>query len=144
MRRVILAVLVLAARTLPAAEPAGFDAAAAFGARPSVTALTISPDGQNVAWIAADAAAGAALYTLSLAPGAKPHGALHSSGKPERLESCNWVSNDRLVCRADWLQHRQGGPAAAQRRLPAQGLRLVTLNAARNAGENSAAVAPVS
>ena len=103
MRRVILAVLVLAARTLPAAEPAGFDAAAAFGARPSVTALTISPDGQNVAWIAADAAAGAALYTLSLAPGAKPHGALYSSGKPERLESCSWVSNDRLVCSADWL-----------------------------------------
>ncbi|HEY2808764.1 MAG TPA: alpha/beta fold hydrolase [Steroidobacteraceae bacterium] len=103
MRRTSLALLVLAARTLPAAEPAGFDAAAAFGARPSVTALTISPDGQNVAWIAADAGAGAALYTLSLAPGAKPHGALYSSGKPERLESCSWVSNDRLVCRADWL-----------------------------------------
>ncbi|MBS0578314.1 MAG: S9 family peptidase [Proteobacteria bacterium] len=93
----------MAARTLPAAEPAGFDAAAAFGARPAVTALTISPDGQNLAWIAADATTGAALYTLSLAPGAEPRGALYSSGKPERLQSCSWVSNERLVCRADWL-----------------------------------------
>ena len=70
-----------------------------------MTGLTISPDGQSVAWIAADAGSGRALYTLSLAPGSKPHGALYSTGKPERLESCSWVSNDRLVCSADWL-HR--------------------------------------
>ncbi len=103
MRRIILAVLLLAARALPAAEPAGFDAAAAFGARPSVTAFTISPDGQSVAWIAAAAGPAAALYTLSLAPGSKPREALYASGKPERLQGCSWVSNDRLVCRADWL-----------------------------------------
>ena len=104
MRQIVLAVLLLAARTLPAAEPDGFDAAAAFGARPAVTGLTISPDGQSVAWIAADSGAGARLYSFSLASGSKPQGALYSTGKPERLESCSWVSNDRLICIADWLQ----------------------------------------
>ncbi len=104
MRRIIVATLVLAAHASPAAEPAGFDAAAVFGARPSVTGVTLSPDGQSVAWIAANSGSGATLYTLSLAPGSKPHGALYSTGKPERLESCSWVSNDRLVCSADWLR----------------------------------------
>ena len=105
MRQIVLVILLLAARSLPAAEVDGFDAAAAFGARPGVTGLSISPDGQSVAWIAADAGSGAKLYTISLAPESKPHAALYSTGKPERLESCSWVSNDRLVCRADWL-HR--------------------------------------
>jgi dienelactone hydrolase len=104
MRPILLVVLVLAARALSAAEPAGFDAAAAFGARPGVIGLTISPDGQNLAWIGADAAAGATLYTLSVAPGSRPRGALHATGRPERLQGCDWVSNDRLVCRVDWLQ----------------------------------------
>jgi hypothetical protein len=108
MRRIVLAVLILAARTSPAAEPPSFDAAAAFGARPGVTGLTVSPDGQSVAWIAADARSGAKLYTLSLASESKAHVALYLTGKPERLDSCSWVSNDRLVCTVDWLRKDPG------------------------------------
>jgi dipeptidyl aminopeptidase/acylaminoacyl peptidase len=84
---------------LALAESASFDAAAAFGARQSVLDLSLSPDGQNLAWIAPTAGQGAVVYTLSLATkDAKAKPSLASSGSPERLESCAWVSNERLVC----------------------------------------------
>ncbi|HEY2808765.1 MAG TPA: alpha/beta fold hydrolase [Steroidobacteraceae bacterium] len=103
MQRIILAVLVLAAQTCGAANAPDFDAAAAFGSRPSVDALSISPDGQNVAWIASTQGPASAVVTMSLAPGSKPHGIMQSSGRPERLRRCDWVSNDRLVCEVMFL-----------------------------------------
>src|SRR5882762_4996220 len=75
-----------------------FDAAAAFGARPSVSDLSLSPDGMSVAYIAPIEGQGSVAYTLSLAEGAKAKLALVSAGKPERLGNCRWVSNERLVC----------------------------------------------
>ncbi|HWZ61422.1 MAG TPA: S9 family peptidase [Steroidobacteraceae bacterium] len=99
MRRVMLAGAVLCLHAVcGAAEPASFDAAAAFGARPSVSALTLSPDGQSLAWIAPSQGQGSIAYTLSLGKDAKPKPALAATGSPERLESCDWVSSDRLVC----------------------------------------------
>jgi dipeptidyl aminopeptidase/acylaminoacyl peptidase len=81
------------------AEP-GFDAAKAFGARPSVEDLSLSPDGMSVAVIAPATGQGSVVYVQSLAKGAsrtlKP--ILGASGKPERLGGCDWVSNQRLVC----------------------------------------------
>jgi dipeptidyl aminopeptidase/acylaminoacyl peptidase len=101
MRRIIPALTAFCV-LIPApghSEAATFDAAAAFGARPSVTGLSLSPDGQNVAWIAPAAGQGTMLYTLSLATkDAKPRPALAANGSPERLVGCGWVSNERLVC----------------------------------------------
>jgi hypothetical protein len=77
-----------------------FDAAAAFGARPSVAHLRLSPDGRSVAYIAPGEGQGSVAYTLSLDPGATPKVAMRASGKPERLVYCDWVANDRLVCDA--------------------------------------------
>jgi dipeptidyl aminopeptidase/acylaminoacyl peptidase len=75
-----------------------FDAASAFGARPSVTHLTMSPDGRSVAYIVPTQGQGAVAYTLGLAKGSAPKPALRSNGEPYRLEGCRWVANDRLVC----------------------------------------------
>jgi dipeptidyl aminopeptidase/acylaminoacyl peptidase len=75
-----------------------FDAAAAFGARPSVTGLSLSPDGKSVAYIAPAEGQGSVLYTLRLEKGASARVALVAKGKPDRLESCDWVSNQRLIC----------------------------------------------
>ncbi len=84
---------------LSIAEPA-FDAAKAFGARPSVEYLSLSPDGMNVAFVAPTTGQGSVVYVQSLAKGAsrtfKP--VLGATGKPERLGGCDWVSNQRLVC----------------------------------------------
>ncbi len=105
MRRIALASLTLtltlavigAAPALGDAPP-GFDAAAAFGSRPNVADLRLSPDGQSVAYLSPTKGQGSALYTLSLAKGAKPQIALLADGTPDRINDCNWVSNDRLVC----------------------------------------------
>jgi len=92
----------LVASAVPAAAPAGviqsFDAAAAFGARPGVADLSLSPDGKSVAYIVPTKGQGSMLVTLDLADGSKTHAALRASGKPERLGNCHWVSNERLVC----------------------------------------------
>jgi acetyl esterase/lipase len=75
-----------------------FDAAVAFGARPSATALSLSPDGKSVAYIAPTGGRGSVVYTLSLAKGSSAKRALSTDGQPFRLTGCHWVSNDRLVC----------------------------------------------
>jgi len=84
---------------LSIAEPA-FDAANAFGARPRVEYVSLSPDGMSVAYVAPTTGQGSVVYVQSLAKGAslasKP--ILGASGKPDRLGGCDWVSNQRLVC----------------------------------------------
>jgi dienelactone hydrolase len=81
-----------------AGESRPFDAAAAFGARPSVWGMTLSPDGKSVAYLAPLQGQASALYTLSLAEGAKARPVVAVDGKPDRLLRCSWVANDRLAC----------------------------------------------
>ncbi len=93
----LLAVLSACAPAL-GEESKSFDAAVAFGARPSVSGMRLSPDGKSVSYLSPIQGQGSALYTLSLAEGAKPKPALAVDGKPERLTSCSWVANDRVSC----------------------------------------------
>jgi dienelactone hydrolase len=81
-----------------AQDSKSFDAAAAFGARPSVSHMRLSPDGNSVSYLSPTQGQGSVLYTLSLAAGAKPKLALAVNGNPERLDYCHWVANDRLSC----------------------------------------------
>lgn len=99
-----LAALCLCSQHLGAEEGAPFDAAIAFGARPSVSHLRMSPDGMSVAWIAPTTGQGSAVYTMNLAKDSKAKVVLTANGKPERLSACAWVSNERLVCTVGWLQ----------------------------------------
>jgi dipeptidyl aminopeptidase/acylaminoacyl peptidase len=94
----LLSAAMLIASASSAQENKPFDAAAAFGARQGVANMSLSPDGKSVAYVAAAAGPGSALLTLDLAAGSKAHVALVASGKPERIGSCHWVSNERLVC----------------------------------------------
>ena len=91
---VALAALVGATAARSAPDPV----AAAFGARESVSDLSMSPDGTKVAFVASRAGQGGAVYTLALTPDAKAQLVTVVDGKPNRLEGCRWVSNDRLVC----------------------------------------------
>ena len=92
--------LLLTAVALPTHAAAAFDAAAAFGARPSVLNLSLSPDGTKVAYVVPIEGQGSALITTSLEKGSRPVTALVSNGKPEHLTACYWISNDRLICDA--------------------------------------------
>ena len=99
MQRIITLLAVLSACAPALAEESkSFDAAAAFGARESVSGMTLSPDGKSVAYRAPIQGQGSAVYTLSLAQGAKAKRALALGGDPERLGHCSWVANDRLAC----------------------------------------------
>ena len=99
MKQAIALLVLLCACSSAAGQQANsFDAAAAFGARPSVSHMRLSPDGQSVAYLSPLQGQGSVLYTLSLAEGAKPRAALVADGKPDRLEGCFWVANDRLAC----------------------------------------------
>jgi dipeptidyl aminopeptidase/acylaminoacyl peptidase len=92
--------LLLASLPLLSSAQSAFDAAKAFGARPRVEDVSLSPDGMSVAYVAPTTGQGSVVYVQSLAKGAslasKP--ILGASGKPERLGGCDWVSNQRLVC----------------------------------------------
>jgi dipeptidyl aminopeptidase/acylaminoacyl peptidase len=98
MRTLVMAAMVLANSKLMAKDAGSFDAAAAFGARPSVADLSLSPDGRSIAYVAPGVGPGSTLFTLRLEKDAKSRRALAVDGKPARLGECRWVSNDRLVC----------------------------------------------
>jgi dipeptidyl aminopeptidase/acylaminoacyl peptidase len=82
-----------------------FDAAAAFGARPSISDLSLSPDGTGLVYVVPTAGQGSAVYTRSLGSGAKEQLALAANGKPDRLPGCDWVSDARLVCWVHGITH---------------------------------------
>ncbi len=98
MRHSLAITLLLAAAAVQAQNTNSFDAAAAFGARPSVSDMSLSPDGQRVAYISAASGQGSVLFIRSLEKGASARAAIRTDGKPERLNTCSWVANDRLVC----------------------------------------------
>ncbi|HEX8062286.1 MAG TPA: S9 family peptidase [Allosphingosinicella sp.] len=79
-----------------AAPPA--DPAAAFGARESVLDIALSPSGRRVAFIAPGPGRSTLLYTVDVGSDAEPFMALSADGKPERLNGCGWVSEQRLIC----------------------------------------------
>ncbi|WP_241241939.1 alpha/beta hydrolase family protein [Sphingobium algorifonticola] len=71
-----------------------------FGARQSVVDASLSPDGRMLAFVQPMAGQGAAVYITDLSKegtvGATP--VLVAEGKPDRIESCKWASNSRLLC----------------------------------------------
>ncbi|MDB5690958.1 MAG: peptidase prolyl oligopeptidase [Alphaproteobacteria bacterium] len=101
----LLAGSVLALLPLPAVQPAlaqapapAADAATLFGAREDVSQISLSPGGTKVAFIAPGPGPSSVLYISDVADGSVPKIALSSDGKPNRIRSCFWVSDTRLVC----------------------------------------------
>jgi acetyl esterase/lipase len=94
----LLVASMMAPLPLSAQSAKPFDAAAAFGARESVADVSLSPDGTTVAYVVPTEGQGSTAYTLGLGKGAVPRAIVSATGKPERLGSCHWVSNERLTC----------------------------------------------
>ncbi|KQN09519.1 peptidase S9 [Sphingobium sp. Leaf26] len=72
--------------------------AKAFGARETVISASLSPDGQKIALIAASGGRTSKAYVLEAKEGAEPKAIASTTGRPEHLYRCDWVSNDRLAC----------------------------------------------
>lgn len=81
--------------------------AAAFGARDGAREMAVSPDGSKLVYVAPIKDRWSSVMLVDLASGAdKP--ILVSNGSPEVLRWCNFVGNDRLVCRFT-ANAREGG-----------------------------------
>jgi acetyl esterase/lipase len=88
---------VASAPAAPAAATTALEPAVAFGARPGVEQISMSPSGNKIAFIAPGPGQSTILYTVDAA-GGTPAMALSADGNPERLRSCSWVSENRLTC----------------------------------------------
>lgn len=96
------------------AAPAS-DPALRFGAREGVEGISLSPDGKSVAFIAPGKGQGNALYTAIIGGADAPKAALSTTGAPERLSDCGWVSNARLLCDVVILRNEGGTPVMMSR-----------------------------
>ncbi len=81
------------------------DDAAAFGARPAVTAPRLSPDGSSVMYITPGPGPKTFAVISNLETG-KSTAMTSADGNPETLSWCNYSSPDRAVCRVSALTHQ--------------------------------------
>jgi acetyl esterase/lipase len=89
---------VASAPAAPAAATTALEPAVAFGARPGVEQISMSPSGNKIAFIGPGPGQSTILYTVDVAAGSTPAMTLSADGNPERLRSCSWVSESRLTC----------------------------------------------
>jgi dienelactone hydrolase len=92
----------------PAAGAAPADPATLFGAREGVEDISLSPSGTRIAFIAPARGQGNVLFVADAAGGSAPVATLTAAGDPERISSCGWVSDARLVCEIYMLQQISG------------------------------------
>ncbi len=93
--RLIVATLALGATGASAQT----DLATAFGAREQIEQISLSPDGSRIAYLVPTRGQGSALLTYAPGVDKEPKVAFGVNGEQDRLSGCNWVTNDRLVCR---------------------------------------------
>lgn len=105
----------LIAVSVPFSLSAQDDAATAFGAREAIQQVSMSPDGNKIAYIVPAKGQGSRLYTVDITNTATPRVALAASGDPERLSCCEWVSNARLICQIGMVMRDWDGPVTASR-----------------------------
>lgn len=87
-------------RTIQTSRLTMEEAAGRFGAREGVQHADISPDGSKIAFIGPAEGRISVAYVADLNnPGTPPRPIARSSGDPDRLRWCRFVTNDRLICR---------------------------------------------
>ena len=124
--------LALALLSGTAATAADFDAAKIFGAREMVRQASLSPDGKSIALVQPLAEAQAyGLFIAKVDADAPPKPVLLSTGHPDRLTDCGWISNTRLICNVYMTIERASGKLGYTRLLSvnADGSNLQVLSA---------------
>lgn len=103
----LLSTALIASPALAQAGPKGLELAKKFGAREGVLDIAISPDGKRIAVVIPRPVGGEAVTVVDLAGAAPPKLALTSKGITEQVAGCNWVSNERLLCKL-WFTNGKG------------------------------------
>ena len=97
MRRYLSAVIGASIAAIPV-QAAETDLERRFGAQEGVTQVSLSPDGQLIAFVAPNKGLANDLYVARIGDGEAPHRILRASGDPETLRWCRWATD---VCSAD-------------------------------------------
>ncbi len=96
MSRLLLLALLTPLLTA-AADLTPEQAARAFGSRPAVESIRLSPDGSKIVFVEPLAGQGSLVYSVSLADG-KPTAVTRAGGDPFRMQWCDWANEQRLIC----------------------------------------------
>jgi dienelactone hydrolase len=81
------------------------DPAALFGALPRIEHIDLSPDGRRVVYLTPGPRA-STMVVMQEFGATEARVILRSDGNPERVNWCNFVADDRVVCRVTFLQRR--------------------------------------
>jgi dipeptidyl aminopeptidase/acylaminoacyl peptidase len=79
-----------------------------YGVRESVEHIDISPDGAHVVYLQPGPGRTTIVYVHDLAGTAVPRVVVRSSGDPDRLRWCNFVTNERLICQVTGMVSNAG------------------------------------
>lgn len=91
--------------------------AKAFGTRETTTNMDLSPDGKQAVFLGAGPGRATIVYLADLASGTTRK-IFYSSGAPDSLRWCNFVSNSRLACQFSAIVKSNGGYVSAGTLLP--------------------------
>lgn len=103
---VTMSALPIAAQNPDSAKP--LSSGTLFGTRPTVLDIDISPDGNNVLYLAAGEGRINTAYVAEIGSQRAPQAAISSNGIPGDLRWCKFVSNQRLICRVSGVSDFSG------------------------------------
>jgi dipeptidyl aminopeptidase/acylaminoacyl peptidase len=109
----VFAAAALAVGAAASAQQPRPDAPALFGAREKIEQIAISPDGQRIVYLSPVQGRGTAIVVQTL--DGDPRVITRSTGSPERVSWCRFVTNDRLVCRLHLMTQIDNYLVPAQR-----------------------------
>jgi len=74
-----------------------------FGKRPDVLSIALSPSGEKLVWVAPGPAQSTRAFTVNVSSG-QPVMFMELDGKPNRLDWCEFVSEDSVICSLSFQQ----------------------------------------
>ncbi|XUU60307.1 alpha/beta hydrolase family protein [Erythrobacter sp. HA6-11] len=84
------------------------EVAAAFGTLQNVLDISLSPDGNKIAYISPAGDSAEALVIIDLAGNAQPKPILRFVEDDQTLSGCDWATNDYMVCRIRVIRQEPG------------------------------------
>ncbi len=93
-------IAMVAATPVLAQEMGAEEMAARFGARATILDISLSPDGNQIAYLTSDNATTEMLYVIDLNGTAEPQALLALTEANSELTNCDWANNEWLVCQA--------------------------------------------
>lgn len=112
----VAAAALVSSAALSAQQHSLAEDAAAFGARPAASSVSLSPDGMNVLYLTPGPGPKTFGVISNLSTG-KSNVVVSTDGKPENLSWCNYSAPDRVVCSVYAIVNTMGWPVTMSRKI---------------------------